>query len=152
MKVLVLVVLAVAALAIFTQMAFAQETESANGWARPFLEYEASKVDPWGPFVLNMVIPFGGIGSFVQGDTTGGMVVAGGQIAGITLVLAGSSQGYPTTTSYVGYAIAGVATLAGLVLPFAYASSFNEELREITVSSVALNEHGLNIDLTADLH
>ena len=40
--------LAVAMFAILTQAVFADEADQTGSWARPFLEYEASKIDPWG--------------------------------------------------------------------------------------------------------
>ncbi len=78
--------LAVAMVAISTQSASAQEGDGSD---RAFLRYEIEKVDPWGPFVLNL-LPGLGIGSFVQGDTTGGLLVAGGEVVGIGLVIAGA--------------------------------------------------------------
>ena len=54
------------------QAVFPQEANQA------YQQYELRKVDPWGPFVLNLLLPFG-IGSFVQGDTTGGCLSPGGR-------------------------------------------------------------------------
>ena len=155
MKVLGLV-LAVVALAIFTRTAIAQEGDQTGSWARPFLEYEASKADPWGPFVLNLLLGFG-VGSFVQGDTTGGLMLVGAEAIGIGLVLAGGVNffGERQALVYGGFLLSGVARLAGIAFPFTYANAFNQKLRRdlgILVSSVSLNEHGLNFTLTTDLH
>lgn len=64
---------------IAAQAAFSQESGQDSN--RAFQRYEIEKIDPWGPFVLNLLLNFG-IGSFVQGDTTGGLIVAGGQVIG----------------------------------------------------------------------
>ena len=161
------IVLAVAMFAILTQTAFAQEEESSN---RAFLQYEIQKVDPWGPFVLNLLLNFG-IGSFVQGDTTGGLIVAGGQVLGIGLIVAGVSAsrtddqyGYTTTTTtttttssalvYVGAGLAAAASIAGYVFPFTYANAANEKLRRdlgIAVANVSMNDQGLNIALQVEI-
>ena len=155
MKVLGLV-LAVAALAISTQTAFAQEGDRTDSWARPFLEYEASKVDSWGPFVLNLTLGFG-VGSFVQGDSTGGAILLVGEAIGIGLALAGGVNffGERQALVYGGLVLVSVARLAGLAFPFTYANATSEKLRRdlgISVSSVSLNENGLNVTLTTDLH
>ena len=118
--------LAVAVFAISTQSASAQEGDGSD---RAFLRYEIEKVDPWGPFVLNLLLGLG-IGSFVQGDTTGGLLVAGGEVVGIGLVIAGA--GNPEGGSALaigGVALLGAARIAGLIFPFTYANSFNENLR-----------------------
>lgn len=151
------VFLAVVAFAISAQVAFSGEAGPVpkDGWERPFLEYEANTVDPWGPFVLNLLIPLGGIGSFVQGDTTGGLIVLGGQVLGLGAVILNSGEGFWTAGMYIGAAVYGVATLLGYVVPFTYANAANEKLRRdlgISVSTVSLNEHGLNVTLAADLN
>ena len=146
--------LAVAMFAILTQAVFADEADQTGSWARPFLEYEASKIDPWGAFVLNLLIPLGGIGSFVQGDTTGGLLVTGGQVLGLVVAGADSGAGYATTTVYVGLAVYSAATLVGLAIPFTYANATNEKLRRdlgISVSDVSLSEQGLAVTFAADL-
>ena len=152
------IVLAVAVLAILTQTAFAQEGDSSD---RAFLQYEIQKVDPWGPFVINLLLG-AGIGSFVQGDTTGGLIVLGGEVVGIGLVIAGATSD-PYSGSggdggsgliIVGVAALGVARILGLIFPFTYANAANEKLRMdlgISASSVSLSEDGLNVTLTAAL-
>ena len=77
---------ALAGLVIVTAAQGAFSQEDGQDSERAYQRYEIEKVDPWGPFVLNLLLNFG-IGSFVQGDTTGGLVVAGGQVIGIALVV-----------------------------------------------------------------
>jgi len=112
------------------------------------------KVDPWGPFVLNLLLPFG-IGSFVQGDTTGGLVVAGGQVAGAGLMVAGLTSENPGgTMTLIGIGLYSVASIMGLVFPHTYANTANEKLRRdlgISVSSVSLSEDGLAVTFTAEM-
>ena len=128
------------------QVAFSQEDN--QDWERAHLQYELQKVDPWGPFVLNLLLGLG-IGSFVQGDTPGGLLVAGGEVVGIGLVIAGA--GNPEGGSGLvigGAALLTAARIAGLIFPFTYANAANEKLRQdlgISVSNVSLNEQGLNI-------
>ena len=155
------IVLAVAMFAILTQTAFAQEGDSSD---RAFLQYEIQKVDPWGPFVINLLLG-AGIGSFVQGDTTGGLIVLGGEVVGIGLVIAGATSdpydpysgsggGGGSGLIIVGVAALGVARILGLIFPFTYANAANEKLRMdlgISASSVSLSEDGLNVTLTAAL-
>ena len=151
------ILLAVAVLAT-TSAQVVSSQEANQDWERAHLQYELQKVDPWGPFVLNLLLNFG-IGSFVQGDTTGGLIVAGGQILGIGLIVAGvsSPDPYGSTTStlvYVGAGLAVVTSVAGYVFPFTYANAANEKLRRdlgISVSNVSLNEQGLNVTLAAAL-
>ena len=154
------IVLAVAVFAISAQAVFAQEGDSSSD--RAFLQYEIQKVDPWGPFVINLLLG-AGIGSFVQGDTTGGLIVLGGEVVGIGLVIAGVTSSDPYSGSdsgggsgliIVGAAALGVARILGLIFPFTYANAANEKLRMdlgISASSVSLSEDGLNVTLTAAL-
>ena len=116
-----IVVLAVA----LAQQVFAQDQEESSD--RAFLQYEIQKVDPWGPFALNLLLGLG-IGSFVQGDITGGLLVAGGEVAGASSVV-NDPEGAGGTMMVVGVGLLTAARIAGLVFPFTYANSFNEKLR-----------------------
>lgn len=139
------------------QGAFSQE--SGQDSDRAFQRYEIEKVDPWGPFVLNFLLNFG-IGSFVQGDTTGGLIVAGGQVIGIGMVVVdlGRKQevdayGFavpntPTALTWVGIGLASAASIAGYIFPFTYANEANEKLRRdlgISVADVSLSDQGLAV-------
>ena len=139
----------------FAQVVFTQEANQDSD-ASAYWEYDYRKVDPWGPFVLNLLLPFG-VGSFVQGDTTGGLIVAGGQVVGIGLVVASTSSGDPLwplgTMTYVGVGLYFVASVAGYVFPFTYANAANDKLRKdlgISVSDVSLSEQGLAVTFAVE--
>lgn len=134
MKKKVATLLLVAAVA---SAAFAQDD------ATNLLRYESQKVDPWGPFALNLLLPFG-IGSFVQGDNSGGLVVLGGQVAGGAMMAADilNTANYarvtvygpllyrPTFLFWGGLLVTSGATIAGYVFPFVYANEVNAKLRK----------------------
>ena len=124
-------------IALTAQPVFSQDQGEASD--RAFLQYAIRKVDPWGPFALNLLLGLG-IGSFVQGDTTGGLLVAGGEVVGVGLLIAGYSssieaiqeggdQNAGSGMIVVGAALLVAARIAGLVFPFTYAESLNKELR-----------------------
>ena len=117
------------------QVAYSQEA----GSDQAYLQYEIQKVDPWGPFVLNLFLPFG-IGSMIQGDTTGGLVVAAGHFFSAGLVLVGSSQPRPDENLILaGLGLATAASLIGLVFPHTYANAANEKLRrDLGIASIAV--------------
>ena len=139
------------------QPVFSQESGDTSD--RAFLQYEVQKMDPWGPFALNLLLGLG-IGSFVQGDTTGGLLVAGGEVLGVGLMVAGYSSavndpGSGGTIVLVGAGLLVAARIAGLVFPFTYANSFNEKLRGdlgISVADVSIvpghDELGYGINVT----
>lgn len=126
---------------ITAQVAYSQETDS----DRAYLQYEVQKVDPWGPFVLNLLLPFG-IGSFVQGDTTGGLVVAGGQVAGAGLLLAGLTSEPSGAMALIGIGVYSAASIMGLVFPHTYANAANEKLRKnLGIAGVSWDERGVTV-------
>ena len=143
---------ALVGLVIATTVAPAVFSQEASDTA--YLKYEHQKVDPWGPFVLNLLLPFG-IGSFVQGDTTGGLVVAGGQVIGVGLMVVDLTSDNPNGAMlYVGAGLYSAATVAALIFPFTYANAANEKLRRdlgISVSDVSLSEQGLAVTFAVDL-
>ena len=55
----------------------------------------------WTAFVLNLIIGMG-IGSFIQGDTTGGIIGLCGELGGLTLVIIGASR---TETVNLGWGV-----------------------------------------------
>lgn len=133
------------------QVAYSQEA----GSDQAFLQYEMRKVDPWGPFVLNLLLPFG-LGSHVQGDTTGGMVVTVGHLAGALGILLAYGTGLDPSgavgTAAIGVSVA--ASLVGLVLPFTYANAANEKLRQdlgLSVSGISWAERGITLTLATKL-
>ena len=134
------------------QVAYSQEAKSDQ---EAYLQYEMLKVDPWGPFVLNLLLPFG-IGSHVQGDTTGGSVVTVGHLAGaLGILLAYGTELDPSGavgTAAIGVSI--VASLAAIVMPFTYANAANEKLRQdlgLSVTGVPWDERGITVTLAAKL-
>jgi hypothetical protein len=154
------VVLAGLVIVLAAQPVFSQD--EGENTDRAYLQYEIQKADPWGPFALNLLLGLG-IGSFVQGDTTGGLLVAGGEVIGLGLFIAGyaaniqaigeTSIGEPTPNPGGGMIIAGAALLgaariAGLVFPFTYANSFNEKLRrDLGIDVSVVPGDGLTIAL-----
>ncbi len=132
---------------VSTQPAFSQEADRNSGDDRAFLQYEMQKVDPWGPFALNLLLGLG-IGSFVQGDTTGGLLVAGGEVVGAGLLIAWLSNPESGNALLIGgVVLLSAARIAGLVIPFTYANGFNEKLRKdlgIAISDVSLIVPGVN--------
>ena len=143
----------------------ADDTRAAELHRQKEFLYEQRKKGPWGPFVLNFLVGFG-IGSFVQGDVTAGLLLAGGDLVGIGLVIAGAAsvlaeieyydEGYPLesassggTLILLGAGILSATRIAGLIVPFTYANSFNEKLRRelgINVTDVALIVPGVTGD------
>ncbi len=85
--------------------------------------YDDKSESAVGPFFLNLFIGFG-VGSWVQGHTTDGLIGTLGQLGGFALIYS-RENGLVTIgaitflTSYV----------CGLILPFTSASSFNSKLK-----------------------
>jgi hypothetical protein len=105
----------------------------------PLADKAARAVDnKWPAFVLNLLLG-AGIGSFVQGDTLGGVIGACGEVGGFIFVLVGVIPkqeqvyyGYYTTElsfpniglSYVGLGVLMGTRIFELVRPFIYADRF----------------------------
>jgi hypothetical protein len=51
--------------------------------------YSQYKKDQWVPFLINFLVGCG-VGSFVEGDTTGGVIALGSDLAGIACMLVGA--------------------------------------------------------------
>ena len=90
------------------------------------------------PFVLNMMLGLG-IGSFVQGDTKGGLTGLLGELGSFGVMMGGSFflYGYSYNSYTIGYImmIAGVTAWFGfrvyeLVRPWTYARDYNEKLEQ----------------------
>jgi hypothetical protein len=113
----------------------------------PFADRKVTRAvdDKWPAFILNLVLG-AGIGSFVQGDTLGGVVGLCGEVGGVVLLVVGIIPeekqvyrqgyygGYYNTTEFsypnIGFAYVGLGVLLGtrifeLVRPFTYANSFS---------------------------
>ncbi|QFP42423.1 P13 family porin (plasmid) [Borrelia miyamotoi] len=103
------------------------------------LLYKVNKKDILAPFLLNFFFGFG-IGSFVQGDITGGLLVLGSEILSLSLVGCGIyslSQHTGTSTPTLGLSLVSlggitffVTRIAEMIIPFTYASSYNRKLQE----------------------
>ncbi|WP_025409001.1 P13 family porin [Borrelia coriaceae] len=102
------------------------------------LLYEINKKDPLIPFLLNLFVGFG-IGSFAQGDITGGLFVLGFDVLGLGLFSFGMYNRSPYTGEMSGFALSFVflggltlfvTRIAETIIPFTYASSYNKKLQE----------------------
>ena len=151
---------------VVPQTALGQAADQTGSWERPFLEYEVNKVDPWGPFALNLLGGFG-LGSFVQGDTTTGVVLALADFVGAGLLLAGAFH-QPDCAEMIndecvrdgtnlltlsGLAVAGLGRIIGMAAPFVHANAVNDQLRQdlgISVSEVSLSEQGLAVTFAVE--
>ena len=108
--------------------------------------YNSNKMDTGLPFALNLLLGCG-IGSFVQGDTAGGVTGLAVELAGYSAVLAGYAvlsraalSGASGTYNSLSYAGAGLIIGGGiiflgiriyeLVRPFSYADKYNRTLFE----------------------
>lgn len=107
--------------------------------SQKLLLYGEYKKDQWVPFIINFVVG-AGIGSFVQGDTTGGTIALVGDLAGMACVLLGVSSYStaiytdPYTTKGMGVMTLGYIALLGtrvfeIVRPFTYTSRYNSTLK-----------------------
>lgn len=107
--------------------------------SQKFMLYGEYKKDQWVPFLVNFVVG-GGIGSFIQGDKTGGTVALVGDIAGISAVVIGASSyasasySDPYTTKGLGMMTFGYIALLGtrifeLVRPFTFTAKYNSTLK-----------------------
>jgi len=101
--------------------------------------YGDFKKDPWVPFLINFVVG-AGIGSFVEGDTTGGVIGLTGDVIGLGSLLAGVSTyanayySNPYTTNGLGMMTFGYIALIGtrifeLIRPFTFTSRYNSTLK-----------------------
>ncbi|BDU62463.1 membrane protein (plasmid) [Candidatus Borrelia fainii] len=103
------------------------------------LFYEIHKQNTLVPFLLNFFVGFG-IGSFVQGDLTGGLLILGFDMLGFGLISGGmyslsQYKGINTPTIALSLMSLGGITLfvtriVEIIIPFTYASSYNRKLRE----------------------
>ncbi len=83
-------------------------------------DYEKTKTLP---FILNFVAGLG-IGSWVQGHTTGGLIGTIGQLTGYALLLSKEES-----TKTIGAVVFLSTWITDLILPFTYANSYNKKLK-----------------------
>ncbi len=104
--------------------------------------YSEYKKDQWVPFLVNFIVG-AGIGSFIEGDTTGGVIALTGDIVGLGSVIIGattyasSMYSYPYTYSTKGLGLAtfGYVVLIGsrifeIIRPFTYTARYNSTLKQ----------------------
>ncbi len=107
--------------------------------SQKFMLYGEYKKDQWVPFLVNFLVG-AGIGSFIQGDKTGGTVALVGDLAGLGSIVIGAasyasaSSVDPYTSSGLGLMTVGYITLFGtriyeLVRPFTYTAKYNSTLK-----------------------
>jgi membrane protein P13 len=90
--------------------------------------YDDNSKGPWGPFALNLLVGFG-IGSWVQGDGTGGAIGTIGGVGGLLLMSADRSSFGPSSTAQIGAIIFLSSFIIDLILPFTHSSSYNKKLK-----------------------
>jgi hypothetical protein len=101
--------------------------------------YNECKKDQWVPFLVNFVVG-AGIGSFIEGDKTGGTIALVGDLVGMGAVAFGaaaySSEIYsnPYTTKGLGTMTLGYVALIGtrifeIIRPFTYTARYNSTLK-----------------------
>ncbi|ATQ16646.1 P13 family porin (plasmid) [Borrelia miyamotoi] len=130
-----------------------------SGDNNKMLLYEVSKKGILAPFLLNFFFGFG-IGSFVQGDVTGGLIVLASEIFGLGLI--GTGMGFMSSphSSMLGISLASVGgivvfatRIAEIIIPFTHAYSYNRKLQEkLGVSLGGFNpQFELNLNKNAGL-
>ena len=107
--------------------------------------YNSNKKSATLPFVINFIAGFG-IGSYIEGDITGGNIALIGDLSSLTLILLGYTQALSSAynNNYTGTEGSALLFLGSvgylstriyeLIRPFTYASSYNKKL-----SSVLMN-------------
>jgi len=133
--------------------------ESSNlDQSQKFMLYGEYKKDQWVPFLVNFLIG-AGIGSFIQGDKTGGTIALVGDLAGLGSVVIGASSyasasySDPYTTSGLGLMTFGYIALIGtrifeLIRPFTFTARYNSTLKNAlnyfdSVSLTPMIENGI---------
>lgn len=102
--------------------------------------YSQYKKDQWVPFLINFLVGYG-VGSFVEGDTTGGVIALGSDLGGLACVLVGAVSSAnalssdPNTTSGLGVMLFGSILVLGsrifeIIRPFTYTARYNSTLKQ----------------------
>ncbi|ACH94300.1 uncharacterized conserved protein [Borrelia recurrentis A1] len=128
-----------------------------SGNLEKLLLYESYKQNALIPFLLNLFVGFG-IGSLVQGDITGGLLILG--FDALSLGLLGYGVYSTLNSKSVEVPVIGLSlmTLGGItmfvtrivevVLPFTHAASYNKKLRQNL--GIALGSFHPEVDLSFD--
>ena len=101
--------------------------------------YGEYKKDQWVPFLINFVVG-AGIGSFIEGDKTGGIIALVGDLSGVGAVAIGAVSyasavaSNPYTTSGLGIMTVGYLIIAGsrifeIIRPFTFTANYNSSLK-----------------------
>lgn len=127
-----------------------------------FTLYSHFEKDARLPFVMNLVIGFG-LGSFVQGDTSGAVIALIGDAIGAALPILGYAClmqdyygywdfPYGNELMFAGYAVAGVTRIFESIRPFSFARRYNATLRKSLrysdTPSLSLIPSSLNTGIT----
>ncbi len=102
--------------------------------------YSEYKKDQWVPFLVNFIVG-AGIGSFIEGDTTGGAIALAGDLIGIGTVVTGLSSyasavySNPYTSEGLGLMSFGYIVLFGsrifeIIRPFTWTARYNSTLTQ----------------------
>ncbi len=108
--------------------------------AEKMVLYSEYKKDQWVPFVVNFIVG-AGIGSFIEGDTSGGLIALIGDVVGLGSVIIGTSSyasalySDPYTTKGLGLMRFGYIALIGarifeIIRPFTYTARYNSTLKQ----------------------
>lgn len=124
---------------LFKNEARIKDASLSIGQTEKMMLYGDYKKDPWVPFIVNFVVG-AGIGSFIEGDTTGGVIAVTGDVVGWGSVLIGASTyanavySDPYTTKGLGTMTFGYILLLGtrifeIIRPFTFTSRYNSTLK-----------------------
>ncbi|HAL18140.1 MAG TPA: hypothetical protein DCO86_00705 [Spirochaetaceae bacterium] len=98
-------------------------------------EYDRRRIDPVPSFLLNFFIGFG-VGNFIEGDTFTGIIMMSVDVASVALIAIGAairnnfSSNDAPILDVIGSLVFLGSRIAQLIIPFTYADSKNEGLRE----------------------
>ncbi len=104
--------------------------------------YSEYKKDQWVPFLVNFIVG-AGIGSFIEGDSTGGAIALTGDLLGLGSVIIGASTyassmySYPYTYSTkglglmtFGYVVVVGSRIFEIIRPFTWTARYNSTLKQ----------------------
>jgi hypothetical protein len=130
--------------------------------------FESNKQSSTLPFILNLLIGFG-IGSYVQGDSTGGTIALAGDIVSLALLYGGYGQALSAAYNYSSYTgtegtglmVVGVIGMIAtrvfeLIRPFSFASDYNKKLSnallDVAVIPIIDQNNDTKIRLAANIN
>lgn len=107
----------------FQQFMLIQYSSSLSFYEKSSL-FEQHKKNGLGTSALNFLLGLG-IGSFIQGDTTTGMISMIAEVVGLSMLLTATTY----ETVQLGTIIIGAARLYEVIAPYGYANRYNQTLR-----------------------